>query len=302
MALVAVGLDAESATAAESTLVERAQAEIDRASRQYRSGEYEAALGSLRRAETLAEKAEDPSLPSIRFNIARCLEKLERWDDALRAYRRYNELPDASHRKERAFEAIESLEKKVYATLAIACDPPGSSLEIPDVAEGSPSCPWRNTRMEPGSYSVKVSHPGYVSTTELIDLEAGQQMSLEVSLQRDPKSPLSAATTPAARRFRPWPWVALAGGAAAAAVGVGFTAGALGERDAAEELPPGPERDEAVDAFETKRATAYVAFGVGGALVATGIVLFLLKNGHDDEASKAPGAVALSGTGLQVRF
>lgn len=298
--VAALSIAAPEAVAAERSLVEQAQAEVDRASRHYTRGEFAEALEALRTAETLAERAEDPSLPSIRFNIARCLEKLERWDDALRAYERYNELPDASHRKQRAFEAIRALEGKVYATLAIACDPSGSTVEISGITEGTPSCPWRSTRIPPGAYAVKVSHPGYLPTTELIDLEVGRPFALEVSLERDPDAVMTAATAAPREPIRPWPWVALAGSAAALGVGAGFTVGALNERDAAENSQSPAEQDDAISAFETKRAISYVAYGVGGALAATGIALFLIR-GNGDDRDEEP-RVGVSAQGLTVRF
>jgi len=288
------------ARGAEANLVERAQAAIDHASRQYTRGDYAGALESLRTAERLAEKAEDPSLPSIRFNIARCLEKLERWEEALEAYRRYNDLPDASHRKERAFRAVEKLEGRVFATLSVACDPVGATVEARGLEDGTASCPYKSTRVPPGSYAIKVSHPGYLPTTELIDLEAGQPFALEVALVRDPDAVLNAATAPPRRRFRPWPWAAVAASAASIGIGAGFTVGAINERDAAEQLPE-PEAQSQVDAFETKRNLSYVFYGLGGAFAATSAALFLFT-GNDDDTDPQKTRLEVSSNGLRLRF
>jgi tetratricopeptide (TPR) repeat protein len=287
-----------------ASVIERAQAAVDEASRHYTAGEYEQALGALRRAESLAERAEDPALPSIRFNIARCLEKLERWEDALQAYESYNELPDAAHRKRRAFRAVQALEPKVFATVSVACDPVGSVVEIEGLTQGTPSCPWRGTRVRPGSYAVRVSHPGYVAVTEFIDVEPGEPFTLQVSLERDPQAVASGALAGGApRRFRPAPWLAAGGSLLAFSAAIGFGVTAVDQRDEAETLLDSAERDDLVNAFETNRALTYVFIGLGTALAGTSAVLFLTqqsRRGRPDSGGVGP--VSLSPSGLQVKF
>jgi len=116
----------------------RAQRLVNEASALFSDGEYEASLKALREAEALASEVDRSALPLIRFNIARCLQELGRYEEAIEAYQAYNKLPDASYRKQRAFKALQELEREVYGTLSVACDPVGATIEIRGTAH--PGC------------------------------------------------------------------------------------------------------------------------------------------------------------------
>ena len=98
----------------------------------------------------------------------------------------------------------------------------------------------------------------------------------------------------------PWPFVFLGGGAAFLGAGAAFTFVALDARDRAEST--GPLNDVQFDAeaeFQTHRALAYSAYGIGAALMVTGVVWFFL-DGEDGGAEAA--RLEPTGDGLRVRF
>lgn len=292
--------------AEKARLLEQAQKLVNAAARSYQAGDFGSALTSLTKAEVLAELAQDPSLASIRFNIARCLEQLRRDEEALAAYERYDKLPDAPHRKEKAFQAKQSLERRVFGLLSVSCSPLGAAVTIEGLTNGPRPCPWQSARVRPGLYTARVSAPGYRPSEASVTLAAGTAETLQVTLVPEvsttpsPAIGVSAGPAPADEPgVSPWPYVALGGGAVVAGLGGVLTALAIDERSAAEDLLPGSERDDTVSSFETLRALSYVSYGVGAALVATGAVLFFIPGQKDNpEAARLiPGP-----SGFTVRF
>ncbi len=282
------------------TQLRRAQALVNEASAAFRSKDYLAALKALRAAEPLAEKADDPALPQIRFNIARCLEQLGRPAEAMAAYDRYNELPDASHRKQRAFEAMRQLRGQVFGTLSVACSPTGSLVEIAGITKGAASCPWQSQEVKPGAYAVKISHPGYESKIETIDIEAGKSFKVEATLKS--LAPPPSLVVDAGPPPNLWPWMTMGAGLVVAASGGYFTLTAASDRDDAQQLPPGDDRQALVDDFETNRTLSYVMYGTGAAIVVGGIVWWLLDEDEDKDEDPLTASVRASPAGLQVRF
>ncbi|MEM7675097.1 MAG: PEGA domain-containing protein [Myxococcota bacterium] len=280
-------------------LIQRAQTLVNEASRAFGAKDYGRALGALREAETLAFRAEDPSLPRIRFNVARCLEELQQWDEALAAYERYNELPDASHRKQRAWSAMQTLRGRVYATLSVVCSPPGSLVEIAGMTKGAVGCPWQNDQIRPGVYAVKVSHPGYESTVRTIEVRAGKAFNVEATLKPLAPPPSAVAFSPQ-RPVNYLPWVTMGAGMIVEASGGFFTSRAIDNRDEIETLPPGDVRGELQDDFTFNRNFSYAMYGTGAALAVGGLVWWLLDRSSDDESTDA--YVEPTPSGIQVRF
>ena len=289
--------DAADATAG---LLEQAQALVNQASQAFASKDFRGALSALERAEVLAAQAKDPSLPQIRFNIARCHEELGEAKAALEAYARYNELPDESHRKQRAFEAVQRLRSQVYGTLSVVCAPQGSTVEIAGMTKGAVSCPWNSERVPPGAYAVRISHPGYESTIETVEVVAGQAFSVEATLKAIDPPVAGLVRVAPAEPINLWPYMTIGAGLVVGAAGGFFTTSAVDNRDDAKQLPPGERRSELVDDFKFNRNMSYILYGTGAALVVGGVVWWLLDGDSDD----APTALDIrpGPTGVEVRF
>lgn len=291
-----------------SELLQQAQGHVNQASQLYLQADYEGALAQLKQAEPLAQKAKDPSLANIRFNIARCLEQLKRWPDALKAYEAYNALPDEPHRKERAWEAMQTLKTKVFGSLSVSCFPSGAIISVPGLTQqGGQPCPWQDSAVKGGNYIVSVRHPGYEDFSKEVIVTPGQSINVEASLKA--KATVAANPLVAAAPAEPegpvniWPWVVGGAGVAALGAGAAFHVLAAGDRDEAEDLPPGTERDDVVDDFKGNRTVALALYGTGGVLTAVGVVLYFMTGG--DDASEAD-AEALrwmpTANGLRVEF
>lgn len=292
--------------------LEQAQSFVNEAAKAFAAKEFGRALTALRKAEAIAAEAQDPALARIRFNIARCFEELEQPRKAMEAYEIYLELPDDSHRKERAWEALRRIRSQVFGTLSVACAPPGSLVEIAGLIDGSQSCPWKSDRVQPGAYAVKISHPGYESTIETVDIEAGKPVNVSASLKALAPAPAPAPSVagspppPPGRSVGPWPWLTMGAGLVVAASGGFFTQAAIEDRDEIEVLAPGPERDSVEDDFNFNRTLSYTMYGLGAALAVGGFVWWLIDFLDDEPtietaAEDAP-SVEANPFGLAVRF
>ncbi|MEM1022892.1 MAG: PEGA domain-containing protein [Myxococcota bacterium] len=279
-----------------------AQERVNAAAKLFGGGDYEGALRELRAAEAIAAEVDPDALPSIRFNMARCLEELGRTQEAIDAYEAYNKLPDVSHRKQRAFQALNKLRKQVFGSLSVACDPTGSVIEIKGVTEGAPSCPWRSDAVPPGSYALKVTHPGYLEEIRLVEVASGKAQSVQIALNRDPEAaPLTVAGAPTKEpfRLRAGPTIVTGLGVAALAAGVGFNVSAANNSDAAEDPLNFLQRNELADAFERDRTLAIASYAVGGAALVTGIVWFIAGGKKKNQTSHR---VVPTVNGLAVQF
>lgn len=253
---------------------------IDKATQAYGASRYEDALISLRQAEGRAEKAGQLEfLASIRFNIARCLDQLGRKQEALAAYRAYDQLPDLPHRKQKAFAAIEKLQADVLGVLAVTCQQEGSSVLLAEVSDAAQSCPYRSRALEPGRYEIEVNAPGYVKSRRAVQIRAGSTTAVDFDLSPlptrvagRPPGVVIADSPPPPRGSSPWPWVTIGGGAVLVGAGALFNAAAVSAGDDAAGLPPSIQRDDLVSDFETNRALAYTLYGLGGAVALGGIV------------------------------
>lgn len=280
------------------SLLARAQVLLTTAGRAYAKKDYEGALAALREAEPLAEQAGDPELAKIRYNIARCYEQLGRSEEALTAYERYDRLPDATHRKQKAFAAMQALEQEVFGQAVVACAPSGATVEIQGLTDGPAVCPWQTTRVRPGRYAVEVRALGHLPREAELVVEAGATATLNVELEPDAAAtPLAVAEPVPAAEVRPLPWILMGSGAVVAGVGGVFHALASEASTDVETLPPGAEQDDAFSAFERDRILAYSLYGVGAATAITGLVLQLVGGGD-----AGPVALQTGLDGFTVRF
>jgi tetratricopeptide (TPR) repeat protein len=263
----------------------RAQQQVYQSSEKFRAGDFESALGLLREAEATASRLNDASLALIRFNIARCLEELGRLDEAITAYESYISLPDEEHRKQRAWGAIQRLEKQAFGQLNVVCEPTGALVEVAGVTEGAQPCPYRKERVAAGEYTVVVRNPGFADMKAQVKVVAGRAATLRAELVPTSAPPPAAASSGG---FGPWPWVTIGVGVAAAGVGAFFTTSAISSRDDAESMAPGTARDDTVSDYEQAETLSWAGYGVGAAAIATGVTLLLMDDGGSPSAGVTP--------------
>ena len=224
LVLALCALAPERASAADDPVTrKKVQSYLDLAADLFKAGDYEGALGELRRAESLSD------LAVVRFNIARCLEELHKPADAAAAYRKYLSLNDptdgALERTRRANDAIAKLTGNPGG-LEVPC-PKGATVVVVGLTDFATSCPYRAEHVTPGTYEVQVSVKGRPVSITRVDVESGQTAVANLAAPSAPGVPV-APVVPVA----PGAATVVVGGAAPGGmtVNVRFVAAREGDR------------------------------------------------------------------------
>ena len=228
--------------------------------------------------------------PAIRFNLVRCLVQLDRpveASDHLRLALRYGAaaLEDTVYAEAVAYDKLLSAQ---IARLTVRCAQPGVQVTLDGEAVGV--CPLRQERrVRPGAHQLVGLQDGFLTRTLEIVAVGGQGQELALTLD-----PLSRAAR-VEHRWPEWvPWTVLAGGFAATGLGVVVDLAAAQQRDsydsivaqkcAARACDPQADLTAAERALDVSaRRTSRIAVGVmtvGGAAIATGVMLLYLNRGR----------------------
>jgi len=149
----------------------------------YRARDYPCALRKFERAFAL-----QPS-PAMRFNIASALDKLGRAALAIREYRRYlaeaasTASPSATAHIQKRMKTLLPL----VGQLHLAVTPAEASVTLDGVPvanlESGPSTGGKHgIVLDPGTYRLDVSHPGYLARSMSVTLTPGELRSLAITL------------------------------------------------------------------------------------------------------------------------
>lgn len=283
---------AESAPAADAKL-SQAKARYEQGVEAYASGRFKDAVDLFLDADRMS-----PSAP-LSFNIARAYEKLGDDSGALRWYRDYlRRAPTASNAKA-VGELVQRFEgrlaKKGVQQLTVLSTPTGATVAIDETPVGV--TPWTGD-LTPGKHKVGLTLRGYVDTASEVEvaLERAQDLSLELPpapATPDAPPPVASPTPEPALAPAPvvasseapaeakpkglgvWPWVTLGAGGVALGAGLVFELLRSSSEQAAEEATTQIEYKEELDNMESRRTTARVLVGVGGALVIVGGTLLV---------------------------
>jgi tetratricopeptide (TPR) repeat protein len=259
----------------------------------YKEQRYADAVKLFQEADAIA-----PSAP-LSFNVARSFEKLDDTSGALRWYRDFlRRSPEASNAGEvrgkvKALASV--LSQRGLQQLSVLSDPAGATVLIDDQNVGVTPV----TRdLRPGRHRVIVRLTGYAEqTTELLlEPRTPQDLSLRLAAAAQPVTAEPAAGTSArsggtgdhGSHFGVLPIVVMGAGAASLLGALGFELGRRSAESAADEAPQ-TEFQGHLDTMESRQTTARVLAGVGGALLVTGGVLFIV-----DWQRKSAPRVALS--------
>jgi hypothetical protein len=257
----------------------------------YTSGHFKDAVDLFLAADRLS-----PSAP-LSFNIARAYEKLGDDSGALRWYRDYlRRSPDAPNAKDVAAIVVRlegRLAKKGVQQLTLLSTPAGATVTIDDVTVGITPGTFE---LPPGRHHVVLILRGYSDAASDVELAADHAQDVSLRLTPAPQAPTSApAAAPAAapapapaapkapaaahesaKNLGVWPWVVL--GAGGAVLGGAVTFELLrqsAERNAEQDATQIGYKHQ-LDTMQSRRTTARVLAGVGGALVVAGGVMLTL--------------------------
>jgi tetratricopeptide (TPR) repeat protein len=296
--------------AGEATLSESrradAKARYEQGAAAYAAGRFKDAVDLFLEADALA-----PSAP-LSFNIARAYEKLGDDSGALRWYRDYlRRAPDAANAKDvqAAVDGLENrLAKKGVQQLTVMSTPAGATVTVNGRPVGV--TPWTGDLL-PGKHSVALSLRGYEDQTLEVELAGHRSRDVTATLVQS-AAPVAAAPAvtgtevPAPVTPQPsgparetdggglgiWPWVTLGAGGAALGGALVFEILRRSSESDAEADDTQIGYQEKLDQMESRKTTARVLAGVGGALVVTGGVLLAIDLGSSSKQGTASLSIA----------
>lgn len=255
----------------------------------YASGRFKDAVDLFLDADRMS-----PSAP-LSFNIARAYEKLGDDSGALRWYRDYLRraptAPNAKAVEELVLRFEARLARKGVQQLTVMSTPAGATVAIDQTPVGV--TPWTGD-LAPGRHQVTLTLRGYSDATSEVELARDRAQDLTLALVEAPPEPAPAAVVaPAApvvaapapapapvpekpKSFGPLPWITLGAGGAALGASLAFELLRRGSESDAEADPTQIGYKEKFDEMESRRTTARVLAGVGGALVVAGGTLLVI--------------------------
>ena len=255
----------------------------------YGAGHFKDAIDLFLAADKLS-----PSAP-LSFNIARAYEKIGDDSAALRWYRDYRRRsPNAQNAAEvdASIQRFEGrLKSKGVQQLTVISVPDGATVNIDDAAAGITPGTFD---LAPGRHHLVLLKRGYVDAEADVDLSAEHAQDVTLRLeaaQAKPEStpdapppplpPPAAAASPAptaepSKGFGVWPWVVMGAGVATLGGALTFELLRQSAEQAAEDDPTQVGYHDHLETMKSRRTTARVLAGVGGALVVTGGVLLTI--------------------------
>ena len=280
--------DAPSAQAADDARRAEAKARYEDGVQAYAGGRYKDAVDLFLAADKLS-----PSAP-LSFNIARAYEKLGDDSGALRWYRDYlRRSPNAQNATDVAaaiarYEA--RLAKKGVQQVTVLSTPSGATVSVDEATLGITPGTFD---LPPGHHRLTLLLRGYEDASTEFELAPDRAQDVVLALSRsatpaEPNGLAAVAATPTTPPPAPpethqaepahgglgvWPWVVT--GAGVVALGGALTFELLrasAEKDAKNDPTQIGYKDK-LDTMESRRTTARVLAGVGGALVVTGGVM-----------------------------
>ncbi|HEY3495240.1 MAG TPA: PEGA domain-containing protein [Polyangiaceae bacterium] len=278
--------------------------------------DYKVAEDRFRRADALVHA------PTIVVDRARALVGLGRLVEAFEAYQlvlREGVPANApASWKQAAVEAgkeVGAVERRLAWLILRVEGPSDPRVTIDGVALPNASLGARRA-IDPGRHTIRVTADGYVSSGRAVTLSEAQEQEISIKLEAPPEVQLEETPVPKqeaapaeGKRSQAPMWLAFGVGAAGIAVGTVTGIIALNKNsDLAGKCPDrecSEEYDAEVSSYYAFGTTSGIAFGVGVAGVATGIVL--LVTGNKSEKPKPAAAevvprVGWGSVGLEGRF
>ncbi|NOZ85983.1 MAG: hypothetical protein GXP49_06930 [Deltaproteobacteria bacterium] len=195
-------------------------------------------------------------------------------------------------------DMVAMLDQEQQKQLA-GCDDVSCMAEI-GAAMGARFLIYSNVGKVGGAYLATVSlidtKDGSVSNRQSITVQNEKRIlaGMEVAAKRlvglkAELPPLEQAGKPA--NLAPWKWSALAGGLLMAALGGAGTGLAVSNRNKADDADKQSDMDDYRAKGETWNKVAITGYAVGGALLATSVVLFVLDSMKGTKGKREPGKV-----------
>jgi len=174
---LSIALGASGAVALADNNADEAEVAFQRGNEHYASGDYQGALATYFLSYRLVANR------NVLFNIARCYEALNRFNEA---YRYYNDLDVAGFSPEDRRQISLSLGRirPKVALIHIATDPPGADVFVDREDLGSRGRSPQTLALDPGSHLIRVKYEGYRPAEVTAELVRGQQIEHRFRLEQ----------------------------------------------------------------------------------------------------------------------
>ncbi|MCA2981316.1 MAG: PEGA domain-containing protein [Myxococcaceae bacterium] len=158
----------------------------------YLQGQFRQALARFEEAYALKPA------PLLRYNVARCYERLDAPGPALRAYRDFLRLSPKPAEKEAVLLSMAALQRQLRASgvqqLLVLTEPPGADVEVDGKPLGlSPA----SVELPAGPHQVTAKRPGYAPVTRNVVTDTAAMLDVSLVLEAAMSPPPPPPPTPA---------------------------------------------------------------------------------------------------------
>ncbi|HEX4453166.1 MAG TPA: hypothetical protein VH143_19980 [Kofleriaceae bacterium] len=270
-----------------------AEAQFDDGRKLMKQGDFVAACKRFDASEKLEAAV------GTELNLGKCYEELGRTASAWGAYKRALATAKRVHDHPRAAEAKQHVDalapKLVHLEIDVADDRKVPGLEITRNGKLLDEALWNQSEpVDPDSYEIGAAADGYAPWTKTIDVAAKDEHVRVPMLDKQATARDGAAATttapPVTQRpppthvethVRKAPIVLAIAGVVALGAGAGLGIASTSATNSANLVCPGPTCDDANAVSQSKQAhaealVADLAFGVGGAALATAAIWWLV--------------------------
>lgn len=157
------------------------KARIGAGRKAYSAGDYEGAIAEFKAAFDI--KAATGAL----YNIAKCYEKMGRYEDAIDYFQQYMDLePNASDRAD-IEESIKRLKQSIrsrFQELSVASDPPGADIYLDDRNTGLQGQTNFRFKVTPGPHTLYLDQNGYDPVERTFVMPDDKPLALDFKLKK----------------------------------------------------------------------------------------------------------------------
>ncbi len=258
---------------------------------------YTDALEGFRKAAKMG--VPDAGRVILHYNIGQCLRALERYREAYAAYERALEWAKTDGHRKRVQPKIDEMAALIFGTVRIECGvrqgervaPIDARVRIGDGPQQA--CPTTYGKVLVGPQTVEGTSMTYGETTSKVTVKAGATTKASLVFSAPAPTPTVEAPSAESDGHGVWAWTAIGLGAGLGVWGAVQVSSGLTLQDEWNTqydegrgvADPAQARTDAVEWVDAINA-GYVFLGIGGGLLATGALLFVLDGDAGTTASR----------------
>ncbi|MBM4394873.1 MAG: PEGA domain-containing protein [Deltaproteobacteria bacterium] len=158
----------------------------------FKAGKHREALSQFREAGALSPG------PDVTWSMARCHEELSEWDSALAGFEAFAQAVREPDARAEAGRRIAAIRMKAFGRLRIEVSASGAAIEVDGATVGQSPLPGP-VEVRAGTRHVAAARPGFVIAEAVVEVRAGEEASVAITLiPLPPPLPAAPAPTPAA--------------------------------------------------------------------------------------------------------